>query len=468
MPSYLKISTLLAIAVCSLGPFGVASCAEGKPAQWGVLFSGLPQKVSVSAANHNAILYILKQTHETLFRRDDGQNYTTRVLKKWSRSYDNKSFSFCPDTKQMFDESHSLDRGFFLKYISDTAARYMGKVVVSQEGDCVAVNFQEPQKGFLEYLTFYENSPSLPRLEYIEDGLGPYRIESIEKDTISLLRKRPVTGGINKIVLYDYKGGQDERLSSRGISDFNRIPPFDVPEWVRKDFKSFNNIQLRSIALAINHPDVKIRRLVYNCLDAAELRKAYFPKTENVYDIANILPLGMVGAKAGRPAQSCGNLKASGISLILANWRDDNQEGLAKLANEFEKKTGVSIKVKNYLPAELVKIIHDRPRPYNLLVMAIDAVRPNYEAFLSPFFREKAYIDSKPRKAAALYAKMNSEFGEEARAPLAMEIADELGREGIALPLYQVGGVFYYPKGIRNLEAGRGFLEYPEVADFRW
>ena len=51
---------------------------------------------------------------------------------------------------------------------------------------------------------------------------------------------------------------------------------------------------------------------------------------------------------------------------------------------------------------------------------------------------------------------------------LAMSVVGELAKEAVALPLYQSVRVFWYPKKIENIVVGKGFLEYPEIGDFRW
>lgn len=442
--------------------------APAKELSWEVLFPGLPSVIAIANASHNAILYILKQTHEPLFRRDDGQNYSSRVLKNWSRSLDGRQYSFCPDTTLRFNETSVFSAEYFFSYIAGVSKRYASETEISQAGNCCVVKFRNPQEGFIEYLTLYENAPTIKRTEQIEDGLGPFKAVSLTKDRVTLARKRKEKYSVNKIILHDYQGGAAANLGNRNISDFNRIPPFDIPEWVSKEYRGFENIQLKSVDLTINHPDAAVRHRLYNCLDVRAFRRAYFPKAEKIYDIGNVFPLGVPGAIAGLPRQQCEGTKKIAASVVLANWRDDNQEALSDFVKEFRIYTGVNIEVKNFQPSELVKILHKRPRPYNLLVMGIDAVRPDYDAFLSPFFREKAYIDVKPSKGAGLYRRFKSESGETARAPLAKAIADNLAEEGIVLPLYQVGGKFYYPKRIKNLEAGKGFLEYPEVVDFRW
>lgn len=462
-----KVIPVFAILGCFIAA-AVWSLSVGKDITWEVLFPGLPTEISVSRASHNAILYILKQTHEPLFRKDDGQNYYSRVLNKWGRSLDGKEYLFCPDTSYKFNGEVNFNVKLFFEHINAVMGRYKTTGELSSSRDCVAISFKSPQAGFLEYLTLYENAPTITNSSGIEDGLGPFSVESLGRDVVVLRRKNRIKGGVGKIVLYDYKGGKDAVLRKGGVCDYNRIPPFDIPAAIKDSYLAFDNIQLKSINLVINHPDIKVRELVYNCVDIGEFRKAYFPNSGNVYEIGNVFPMGVPGAKSGLPKQACAHLGRKIPPVVLANWRDDNRESLAAFARDLYGKTGLRLQIKNYQPSELARIIHNKPRPYNLLVMTIDAVRPEYNAFLSPFFKEKAYVDYRPAKGIALYGELQSESDHLKQREISKAILDVIIRERMALPLYQVAGKLYYPKGIKNLEAGRGFLEYPEVGNFRW
>lgn len=63
-----KIIPLSALLGCFIAAI-VWSSNAGEDITWEVLFPGLPTEISVSKASHNAILYILKQTHEPLLGR---------------------------------------------------------------------------------------------------------------------------------------------------------------------------------------------------------------------------------------------------------------------------------------------------------------------------------------------------------------------------------------------------------------
>lgn len=61
---------------------------------WDVLIKILPTSIVAREAGLNTALYMLKQTHEPLFRINDGDNYESRVLNTWSRSVDSSSYKY--------------------------------------------------------------------------------------------------------------------------------------------------------------------------------------------------------------------------------------------------------------------------------------------------------------------------------------------------------------------------------------
>lgn len=457
------IAAAIVMAVQSYRAAGAGSAA------WGVLFPGLPEKITTAKASHNTLFYILKQTHEPLFRKDDGDNFTSRILLSWQRSVDSRTYSFCPNSELKFNDSAKFTKDYFLKYISSVTAVYTPEFSVNGAGPCFEVRFKKNAVNYLDFLTLYENAPTLTASPMVEDGLGPFKVTTLTKSLIVLVRKKPARGGYNKVHIYDYKGGKDERLLSREISDFNRVNSADVPHWVKEKYRGFDNIRLKSVVLVLNHPSVQVRRAIYNCVDIETFRKIYFPGLKEEYDIQNIFPLGVPGALPGKPNQSCHTGATGKVRVELANLRDDNRKELEKYAKELSSRSGIDVQVVNYVPTELTLLRSKKTWAYNLLVIAVDAVRPEQEAFISPFLRsKKPFVEYKLPALRAKYEEMVSTEDLDKKTGLATKIMGDMAKEYIALPLFQSTGRMYYPKNIKNLDAGRGFLEYPEVAEFRW
>lgn len=462
-----KVAAFLGVIFLALAFFG-----GRKPAgrTWEVVFSGLPVKITTAKASHNTLYYILKQTHEPLFRQEDGDNFTSRLLSSWKRSVDSKTYGFCLKPGLWFNERDRFDHKAFLEYISGVTKSYDPKFSVTTEDGCFSLRFDRSAKGYLEFLSLYENAPTRESSPFIEDGLGPFRAVSLDDKRIVLHRKTPVAKGFNSIIVHDFKGSGDLLLNNKNISDFNRVQSSDVPQWAMERYRGFDNIRLKSVILVINHPDKNVREVIYNCLDAGVFRKAYFPKLEGMYDIQNVFPLGVPGALPGRPPQFCHKKKLKEkVSIDLANLRDDNHKELELFVRNFFDLTGIEIKVINYVPTALTIRRAKMRWAYNLLVMSADAVRPEQNAFVAPFLRrERRFVDYPLPALQRAYEKMLAVQDPVVGTVLGKKLAKGISEEFVVLPLFQAMGRMYYPEKIKNLDAGKGFLEYPEVADFRW
>ncbi|HBB66322.1 MAG TPA: hypothetical protein DCZ93_03265 [Elusimicrobia bacterium] len=460
------IFAALALA-CSLSACGGTADSQ----RWEVLLLGIPEEVAVRRAAETATYYIIKQTHEPLFRRDDGQNYSSRLLKSWGRDISARQYSFCPDSSLSFDVKRYFDPEYFQGYLAGVTKKYNSEFKIGREGERFTVTFPAPQKGYLDFLTLYENAPTVVQSPGIEAGLGQFYVRSLSSEKIVLLRKAKVSDGYNEIILNEFDPSKGEKYEYAKMSDFNKLSSFDVPQEVSQNYLGFNNVQLRSDVVMINHPDRETRRQVYNCLDVDKFRKAFFPQKKEFYDVKTVLPVGVPGAAPGRPEQACvrrAGAKGKKREIVLYNHRSGNSAQLEKFAAEFNSLSGLTLKIVACTPQELVRVLHKAPRPFNLTVLGLDTVYPDYLTFFDCFVREDGYFDFKLPRIAALYAKLEREADPDLKLALVKELLGELSKEAVVLPLYQNIKRFYYPKKIKNLNIGRGFMEFPDVADFRW
>ncbi len=438
---------------------------------WGVVLLSVPPVISPAAAGVNTAYYILKQTHEPVLRKDDGSNYSSKILSTWSRSLKFYDYLFCPKTDLIFDARKKFTLEDLLGHLRKITKNFDKEAVISRKLDCVAVKFPVPRSLYLEYLSRYENAPSAPISgKNDENGLGPYFIVEHTADKISLARKKPVSNGYNRIVIYGYSGLAAGEAFKTEINDYNRISPSDVPKTVPANSQSFSNAVLKSFNLIINHPDKDVRDAVYNCVDVDKLRRAYLPGQQEFIDIKSILPLGVSGAEGGRPNQLCKKFKApkNMKPLLFANWRNDNVAQMKEFSRQFYGMTGVPMVILTVSPEEFSKGVLGAGHPFNLEVLVLDAVSPEYSAFFEYICRRNGLINYLMPKAEALYKRLLAEEEEGRRINIAKEISMEISRESAVLPLFQEIRKFYYPKEIININVGMGFLEYPEVADFRW
>lgn len=471
MRSHRKIAAALVVLLSLAIAAKLSSSAHGRATRWEVLVNTLPQRISTQDAHINTVYYALRQTHEPILRKDDGQNYTSRILKSWTHDLGYLRYTFCPATGLIFDGDRGFSADSFRDHILKITGKYSQNFDLKPEGDCSVVSFSTPHKSYLDYLTLLENAPTISSERGSDIGLGPFYVAEVEKERVVLLRKKPVRNSYSEVILHLYKDVGDPMLQNRNVSDFNLIPTVDVPEWVKKEYLSFDNVELKSGNLIINHPDLKARRLIRNCLDVDRFRRAYAPRKKDFLDLQTILPLGLIGAESGLPRQNCDsrmfNVRLS-TPIVFYNNRDDNEEQLKELAADFKKRTGVPLHIAKYPADKIAAIKRQRPRPFNLIVIVIDAVTPNYEAFFDPFLDASGYHDFDTTVLRQLRAKLEKTDSVELKSGIAKLMIDDLERQSAVLTLYQMRGRLYYPKGIKNIEVGRGFLQYPEVADFRW
>lgn len=459
----------LTAAAISLLCWRLWSNGDAEERTWGVVVSGLPDRVAAELADEDVPLYILKQTHEPLLRSDDGQNYTSRVLHSWGRTADSSSFTFCVDGRSGFDENRVFSAADLERHIEFLAVKDSRRFRLSRAGSCVTVCFDNGNSGYLQYLSLYENSPTLNIGGKIELGLGQYRASLVSNDRIELKRKQRVGNGYNKIVFYEASADPELDLVREDIADINRISWKELPDSARKRLKPFESIPLASSGLVLVTPDRAARKLVYECLDIKRFRAAVYPQKTGVHDIQNILPIGVPGGRPGKPSQQCGAAGTGfkGGRLTLGVVDRGNEAPLKEYARDFYKKTGVVLNVKLYGAADLVSTLFSRPHPYDMVPIMYSVVQAEYETFLKDFSVRDGFLDYDVPKVAELRAALLKENDAQARAALVERAMEELKKEYVVIPLFQDVKTFYYPAEIKNLTIGKGFSEYPDIADFR-
>ncbi len=463
------IFVAVAVAIVCVTIYIAATAHRRHMHTWGVCVMGLPDKVSASQGDQDVPLYILKQTHEPLLRKDDGQNYTSKVLSSWSRNIDSSSYMFCPMRSLAFDSDHAFTVESLESHLSTITAKYSGEYSVARNGNCVEVRFKHGRKGYMDFLTRYENSPTLKISEAVEFGLGAYKVESVEKKRILLRRKEFRRDGYNRIAVYEASLDPQFDLSREDISDFNRISWKDLPENISRRFISFENIPLKTGVLVLTSPDRKLREAVYNCLDISEFRMAAFPNKKKFNDISTILPVGVPGGVAGKPTQVCSSIsRQDGRTAVLGTLARNKGGRLEEVFSGFYKATGIKVVVKYYSAQDLVATLYSRPHPYDMVAINFSVVQPEYETFFKDFVAKNGFLDYDMPDVSAMLVNLRRSEDEHESSVAAVRIASALNTKAVLLPLYQDIKTFYYPTDISNMMVGRGFTEYPEVADFRW
>lgn len=463
---HLKILVIIFASGLSIG-CGVARNTD----TWEVLLGAIPKSISVKDAEQTITYYILRQTHEPLFRQDDGSSYQSKLLTRWSRNISSSEYLFCPDTSRVFDKDTAFNADFFYKYLWNVTGKYNLNFKLLKQDGCVTLKFDKPQPHLLAFLSRYENAPTVSKSAEVENGLGPFYVQSLSQKEAILLRKKRIPNGYNKIIIHAYSGPDDPNLENRNIADFNRISSYSQPEWIKNEYIGFNNLELKSVNIIINHTDREMRRILYNCIDVGEFREAFAPQRKEFHDIQTLLPIGFFGSKPGKTFQKCqfpkGMFLKTAPSLVLLNQQKDNNQRLQVFIDGLYRKTGIKILVLQPSGQKIVEMLHRRPHGYNLAVVVMGTQNWDYGTVFKYYAGDSAYYDYVPKDVSNIYKKLVAATMDEMPA-LAVQLADELVKQSMVLTLYQTSVKLYYPKLIKNFVIGRGFLETPEVGDFRW
>lgn len=436
---------------------------------WGVLGS-IPPPIDTRKTIDTSTYYIVRQTHEPLFRADDLQNYSSKILKNWSRTADYREFLFFPKLNLRFGPHEALTPSSFYDYIGSITEKYGVPFRAERLESGVKVIFDLPQKRYLYFLTWYENAPSL-RKDNFEFGLGEFYPVLHDKSRVVLKRKARIANGYNTIVFHAYNGGEDINLENRDMQDFNLLSSFQQPSWIKEEYAGIKFPDPRTIVLLINHPDEKVRRSLYGCLDVEGVRKALVPQRSEFYDVKTVLPMGIPGAKSGLPEQVCKKIGTPpDRPLIFVNQLQGNDSTLREYLRGFTERSGLPIAVRRFSYQELSSLLKapDRPKfAYNVLLMILDTFRPDHKVFFEYTSGTKSFLDFSVPETERLFGRLLIAEDPEAQSEVAGALAGSLSERALALPLYQTYSTLYYPKYIKNVSVGNSFSQYPEIAEFR-
>jgi hypothetical protein len=457
----------LAAAVCLIFAAGIM-CLKTHSRTWGVCVMGLPEKVNIELADEDVPLYILKQTHEPLLRKDDGQNYTSKILSRWRRNVGSTTYEFCPSGKARFDAAHPFTAEYLKKHLDAVTTKYAPEFSTELSGECVVVRFANGRIGYMDFLSMLGNAPTLGKTENIELGLGEFAVKSIDKSRINLSRKEGCSNCYTDIIIYEAAANPEDDLKREDVADFNRISWREFPLDLAERFMSFESIPLKSGGLVLTTTDKDLRRVIYGCVDIPRFRRVVFPHKKKFNNISTILPVGVPGGIAGKPEQHCRPLKKYGRAVLLAAIARGNEAEVMEYAETFRRRTGLEMRVQFYSAHELVKVLFARPHPFDMVAISFSVVQPEYETFFKDFVTNDGLVDYDLPRVSELRRSLLKLEDERGRTELAAKIAKELAGEAAVLPLYQEVRTFYYPAEIKNMMVGRGFTEYPEVADFKW
>lgn len=449
------------------------SCTENNKLDqtWEVYTLGLPDKVAPLISSVNIGLYILMQTHEPYFRVNiSNDEVKSRVLKSWKQDQTKNLLELCPKQGVIFPNGQKLDLEFIATHLTDVFKRHeiqFKKITKAEK--CLSIYFTNHVKSLFKILSSYNNAPSIKTIHNnIEYGLGDYAVKSVSKDIIILKKLKRSPAFFTEVQFLNYKEGHKISSSkSKAIEDFNRIYVADIPKWVKKEYRSYGITLLQAIVLILNIENNTERSFIYNCFDIDQLNRAFMPGQKEFYQIANILPMGMLGAINSVPNQSCNSkqTRKNVKPLRFWNWKSDNIKEMSNFVTKFNNTHETKLNLVHKTENDLIKYAFNQPHPWHLVIAALGATEPSYKAYVKYLFEKGSLLyDHKiPEKIIETFNRLEDESNSKQLEADLAEIVKFIEINNYVLPLYQEMRKFYYPKDLKNLGLGKTLLEYPEI-----
>ena len=315
-------------------------------------------------------------------------NIQSKLLKLWKRNLDDTEFYLCPITPSIkFKDGTSFDSYYLSSFLRKIIPKiYSNKYQVKLISDCLFIEFEKSFSNFFKKLSYYENAPSLPiNKKGFSLGLGQYDI--VEKTSLSLKlkRKKKVRNGYNKINFLKYYSGLTSKLNTK-IEDYNRVLINNLPRKIKNQYKKYDVTLLQSVNLVLNIKNPKLRFLIFNCLPIKKFTRSFAFGQKKFKWIKTILPIGMPYSKEGLVKQKCLKEDFQGLQsqkLVFLNWRQDNVEAITAFFKSFSLEFGIKVHIQNASLSSFVDQVLKKPHNYQMTVVALDTVRPDFSAFFS-------------------------------------------------------------------------------------
>lgn len=442
--------------------FTAASCRMKVDDEWTVLTAGLPYEIKTENADSLLVAYILKQTHEPLFRKQENGGFVSNVLDRWSRNSNYSEFIFCIDSPKYFNDVEIFDINSLLNHLKNNVNRTKEIYIKLINNNCLKQTFKKANFNYLNLLSKIENAPTInSKNPKVENGLGSYELVSLDKDSIRLDRKKKIDNAFNSIRFINIDSFDQSNLEQ--VEDFNYIPINRIPESIKNEYKSFEITYLATGVLVLNIENYEIRNRLFNCLNIQLFRSAIVPGKTNFIDIASLLPIGIKGSIPGLINQSCLFDKTDKhLKLKFKIWEDVDLGKLSEVMNDLKLKTGLDVKIITRKYSDLLQDIYSRKD--DIFPILFDTKVTEYE----PFFESLAYGNKRVIKYSyseidQLYNLLLNESNLKKKSMIAYNLQQEILSKKIVIPLMQKKRTLYYPLKVKSLDISDDFMGFPDV-----
>lgn len=433
---------------------------------WNALTLTIPTEVQTMTAFNTPVIYLLTQTHETIFRQIQNGDIDSRILIKWNRSADSKKLTMCPNTELKFDDEHSFSIEHLTRSVNLLKKRFP-EITVTTSENCLSIDNNSGVVNIIDELTHFEYAPTIEsKINGVELGLGSFSIISKTNKQIILIRKVSKEKRINKINFILQSTILDSKELFE-IDDFNYV--YEVPDWVASKYVSLPVQQLKEYALLIDHVDPIIRKIIWNCTDIVELRKIYLPSNTNINDVATVFPVGISGAVEGKPNQSC-NIdlmnKIKKTEVTFLNW---NEKILTALNTFFSKQIyadKIKVKIRQVTPTQMNEMLIKRLPGFNLSIIACDTIYQQYVSFFEPYLDpEKSLFHKMDKALMDDFVKFRTSSIEMQKL-VSIKINNKITEDkNFVLPLGQLAKTMFFPKNLKKITAGTSRLGVIDISE---
>lgn len=451
----------------------VLSC-DGSLHTWRVAIVGIPSRISPRDIHLLTTSYIIKQTHEPLFKKDGVNSYLSTILDSWSRGADYSSYKLCVGKPKKFSVDRFFKTADLKIHIEKVFNKYSHpKYKMNLKDDCLEIEFSEAYRSFLEIMSDLENSPSLPSsIAKVDDGLGDFQVVVYSKDLVKLKRKTMVRGFIEEVYFYDIEAIKHDKELLSKLDDINHVFLSSIKDIPKAKFTFFDYKPLKEYVLLINHPDVNLRKAIFNCINIEQLRLGAYLDETNYIDISTLIPFGIPGGERGLISRDCRGQfsyrKFRKKPIELKIWENIDEEKIYQAFSSVfvePPKQSVSIKKESY--TELIKDVSQKN--YDLFLVVVDTQGSSYVPFFEYVFDEaRSFLNFESSEGHRLFRILKETRDFREQLSIALELQKIIFAENLVLPLYQPIRRFYYPKKVSGVFVLDDFLDFPQLNKVRY
>lgn len=438
----------------------------------------IPAKIDVRNNQINTDVYIMAHLYWPLFSITDNGTISSHFLEMQSTQATSEkfdTFKLCLKKNIKFSNGQPIEaedlKSSLVKIHKNQEFLNPIKDIIAKD-NCVIIHLMDNDLGYFRKLTGFSTTILKDNDQSnFPIGKGPYKIESVSQDKISLVIDDVDTKNTfySRIEFIRFKSAQ-ENLKLK-IDDWNHIYSAKIPLEIKSKYKIIQYPILKSNVVLINHPDKKVRALFVKCLDVEKLKKDL---AVNYVNIPGFLPTGVFGYDVDFKEIKSTNLnhrsECSTISKDVITFYSYNKEYVGALDNyilRFNKKLPLKIVVKHTTIDETIAVAFSQKNYITLIGFdSSGSMNPIFEessVFFESFTREKRLITEEIPGLKEMIDKAVKESDRNKKNKLYTKAHEILLKSNYIVPMGQTADVQYYPQNITNIKWVERISGIPQI-----